>query len=211
MNKGTGENGIPQRVAARVLACVQGMDLDPVLAAELGLETLKRAEKSAGKDEESVLKTAMRELDALLAERGVAREPDVSRGRLDSAPPMNRRNMLAEEMDITPLRSAIKRLFRRQRAAHPWSSGPGAGGRFPWRVSATLRRLVLLALIVIPTAISASIMHSLLPTGGYHALRVIITALFAVLFAWISVGFWSSVAGLAMLFTRSDRFALARL
>ncbi|MDR1038611.1 MAG: glucans biosynthesis glucosyltransferase MdoH [Deltaproteobacteria bacterium] len=70
----------------------------------------------------------------------------------------------------------------------------------------TFRRLLLLALIAAPTLVAANVMYSILPHRGEPVLSIVMTGLFAVLFAWISVGFWSSLAGfLLLLFDRDSR------
>lgn len=77
-----------------------------------------------------------------------------------------------------------------------------------WERTGARRRLALLALIIIPSIFAADIMHSLLPARSGALLNGIITALFALLFGWISVGFWSAVAGLVILLRRYDKFAV---
>ncbi|MDR1080752.1 MAG: glucans biosynthesis glucosyltransferase MdoH [Deltaproteobacteria bacterium] len=75
-----------------------------------------------------------------------------------------------------------------------------------WERSGTLRRILLLALIAFPTLVAADVMYSILPHRGEPVLSVVMTALFAVLFAWISVGFWSSLTGFLLLaFGRDPR------
>jgi membrane glycosyltransferase len=68
-----------------------------------------------------------------------------------------------------------------------------------WERSGTLRRILLLALIAVPTLFAADVMYSILPHRGEPVLSVVMTGLFAVLFAWISVGFWSSLSGFVLL------------
>lgn len=79
-----------------------------------------------------------------------------------------------------------------------------------WFTAARKRRLLLLALIFFPSVIASNIMYTLLPSGGEPILRLIITALFSLLFLWISVGFWSSIAGLLLLIRRCDKFIRTR-
>ncbi len=71
-----------------------------------------------------------------------------------------------------------------------------------WEKAGNRRRLLLLILILLPSALAAHVMYSLLPVRGWPGLNLIITALFAVLFAWISVGFWSSAVGVVVLLRR---------
>ncbi|MDL2271894.1 glucans biosynthesis glucosyltransferase MdoH [Desulfovibrio sp. OttesenSCG-928-I05] len=246
---------VPPSVCSRVLLYAQGMDMDPVEAVELALESLKRADawlaaqqppspcpestpnapacptpsdSPAAEDdpdaaacirrmEQQVLDEAMRELHSLLKERSsgpAAPEESIrfvdGKYALRSAPDMTRRAMVPEEMDLTPLRSALKRLFRRiagNTQAEP-SDDSSPRKRDAWERTGNARRLLLLALILIPTILASSIMFTLLPSGGQPVLRLIITALFAVLFAWISVGFWSSAAGFILMLKRFDRHAV---
>jgi len=72
------------------------------------------------------------------------------------------------------------------------------------------RRLILLILVLLPSLAAAQVMFSLLPAKSGLILNFVITSLFAILFGWISVGFWSSLAGLAVLLRRYDRFSITR-
>ena len=77
-----------------------------------------------------------------------------------------------------------------------------------WRKAATRRRLILAALVILPTIFAAQVMFTLLPPTNGLILKSILTALFALLFGWISIGFWSSLAGVMALLRRYDRFSL---
>lgn len=77
-----------------------------------------------------------------------------------------------------------------------------------WERVGYRRRLALLALIIIPSIFAAHIMYSLLPARLGEMLNGVIVGLFALLFGWISVGFWSALAGLVVLARRYDRFAV---
>jgi hypothetical protein len=62
----------------------------------------------------SLIPVAMGELHKLLRERAIDfRVADRDGQDLRSAPPMRRRAMIPEEMDITPLRSALRKFFRK--------------------------------------------------------------------------------------------------
>ena len=122
---------VGRSVCGRVLLYTQGMEIDPILGLELALHSLRRSgavpapetvrtgvnTASAGSSpqgENIAPAVAMRELHALLRERNIGFRMTGRDGqKLSSAPPMRRRAMLAEEMDFTPLRSALKKLFRR--------------------------------------------------------------------------------------------------
>ncbi|MDR3038466.1 MAG: glucans biosynthesis glucosyltransferase MdoH, partial [Candidatus Adiutrix sp.] len=77
-----------------------------------------------------------------------------------------------------------------------------------WERPGGRRRLILITLVTLPTAFAAQVMFSLLPPQGGPGLNFLMTALFTLLFAWISVGFWSSLAGALILWRRCDRFAV---
>jgi membrane glycosyltransferase len=80
----------------------------------------------------------------------------------------------------------------------------------PWRKIAARRRLLLLLLVLTPALISASVMGSLLPHRGGTALEVAILIVYCVLFIWISLGFWTALAGFWTLIKKDDRFAVTR-
>ncbi|MDR2422286.1 MAG: glucans biosynthesis glucosyltransferase MdoH, partial [Deltaproteobacteria bacterium] len=79
-----------------------------------------------------------------------------------------------------------------------------------WVKAARLRRAALLALILLPTLTAAWVMRSLLPAQGLGWLNAAMTGLFAVLFGWISVGFWSSLAGVYVLARGGDAYAVLK-
>ncbi|MDR1872449.1 MAG: glucans biosynthesis glucosyltransferase MdoH [Deltaproteobacteria bacterium] len=79
-----------------------------------------------------------------------------------------------------------------------------------WKKAGSLRRAILLILIALPTIAAAWITHSLLPAQGVTWLNAVMTALFAILFGWISVGFWSSLAGAYALARGGDVFAVLK-
>jgi len=80
----------------------------------------------------------------------------------------------------------------------------------PWRHTGSRRRLLLLIIVLIPTVISANTMARLLPDRGSILLDTFLVAVFTTLFAWISVGFWTSIAGLVILLTKRDSFRVTR-
>jgi len=89
------------------------------------------------------------------------------------------------------------RALRRWRKSLAWVR---AGRRRHW---------LLAALVLVPSAIASSYMASVLPQQGRTALEVAIALVFGALFGWISIGFWTAVAGCFVL-VRGDRFAISR-
>lgn len=76
-----------------------------------------------------------------------------------------------------------------------------------WERAGGRRRLLLLALIILPSLLAARTMYYLLPHKGSDMLELAMVGLFAVLFAWISVGFWSAAAGVLVMARGYDRFS----
>lgn len=80
----------------------------------------------------------------------------------------------------------------------------------PWTQVAALRRSLFLVLILVPTFITSGYMAAILPHKGGTVLELAIVVVFAALFAWISIGFWTAMLGFYTLIRRFDRFAIAR-
>lgn len=78
-----------------------------------------------------------------------------------------------------------------------------------WIPAGNRRRILLLLLILAPSCLAASIMYTLLPTTVGVVCNSIVTLLFGILFCWISIGFWSSVAGLVIMLFKIDRHSIS--
>ncbi len=96
----------------------------------------------------------------------------------------------------------------------PWSvvrdHAPERSTRKRWYYVANRRRIVLLALALSQTWLATALMSEVLPYHGTRLLEIVILVLFAVLFTWVSLGFWTAMAGLIVLLGRRERFALSR-
>lgn len=78
------------------------------------------------------------------------------------------------------------------------------------RLSAWLRRLLLVGLAATQTACASLFFLHLMPHQGEHGLELVVALLFAALFFWVSIGFWTAVTGAWICLTRFDRFAVSR-
>ncbi len=78
-----------------------------------------------------------------------------------------------------------------------------------WIRIAAWRRVLLISLIVFPTAMACRTMAAVLPSRGGSVLEVILLMLFSVLFAWISVGFWTAFLGFVLLLKKDNRFSVS--
>ena len=79
-----------------------------------------------------------------------------------------------------------------------------------WRRSGSRRRSALLFLVLSPTITSSYTMARLLPERASLVLDALLVAVFGILFAWISVGFWAFMGGLFVLLTKRDRFRVSK-
>lgn len=77
-----------------------------------------------------------------------------------------------------------------------------------WRLAAHLRRGFLLLAVIGQTALATRFLLSILPYRGSNGVEIGIAMLFAVLFAWISVGFWIGVMGFILRRFGGDRHSL---
>jgi len=64
-----------------------------------------------------------------------------------------------------------------------------------WAGPASRRRTILLALTVAQSYIACHFLLKILPDHGESGIEIAVTVLFAILFGWISLGFWTAVAG----------------
>ncbi len=73
---------------------------------------------------------------------------------------------------------------------------------------AWLRRALLGLLVVTQTWIATGFMASTLPYQGTDVLEIAMLVLFAILFGWVSFGFWTAMVGAALVLGKRDRHAL---
>jgi membrane glycosyltransferase len=77
--------------------------------------------------------------------------------------------------------------------------------------TATLRRTVFILLALVQTGAFVYYMTTrVLPYRGGEPLELAILSLFTILFAWVSLGFWTALSGLLLLCFGRDRHAITR-
>ena len=79
-----------------------------------------------------------------------------------------------------------------------------------WRAIGFRRRLLLLTAVLLQTAAATYFMLSVLPYNGGTWVEIGMASVFAILFSWISVGFWIGVFGFVLRRTGGDRQSLMR-
>ena len=78
-----------------------------------------------------------------------------------------------------------------------------------WQAAGQFRRLVLVGLVLTQTYLATSLMAAVLPYHGREPLEIAIVTLFAILFGWVSAGFWTAIAGFAIVLAGHDRYAIS--
>jgi len=122
---------------------------------------------------------------------GVLRRDSRGHVRLMTTPPIQRISMVPR-----PLRAGEKSAAKTRRER--------------WYHVANRRRMMLLALAIGQVWLATSLMSEVLPYHGQTPLELVVLVLFAVLFGWVSLGFWTALAGLVVVLGRRDRFAISR-
>ncbi|HEX4895249.1 MAG TPA: glucans biosynthesis glucosyltransferase MdoH [Solimonas sp.] len=133
--------------------------------------------------------------------------------RLRTTPPLARASMVATPWDRNPLRRLWQRLAhrlpgRQMRPRHGGDPGRPAVAT-PWRVTGRNRRGLLGSLVIAQTLVATGFMSIVLPQQGGHPLEAALLALYALLFAWISAGFWTAVLGFILLLRGRERHAIS--
>ena len=108
-------------------------------------------------------------------------------------------------------RTSIAPRSWRGRSRNQQSLHDAPPSRVPWQRMAWLRRTVLTGLVLAQTSIAVNYMATILPYKGGNALEIAVIALFAMLFAWISGGFWTAMAGFALHLFGPDRLSVSRM
>jgi len=147
-------------------------------------------------------------------ELAVVVERDASgRARIATMPPLNRTSVAPEVWPLGFLQSPAS--GQAARGAVPGSSARAAATRRPspppprQRLAGAFRRWSLLGLTVGQTYLATSFMTTVLPYQGRQPLEIVVLVLFAILFAWVSAGFWTALAGFFLMLFGKDRYAIS--
>jgi membrane glycosyltransferase len=144
----------------------------------------------------------------------------LGRMSLMSAPPLTRTSMVARRWprgffsrfvaSFLP-RNNVEDHGARTAAAQPDDSeADSPDPRGSWHRVAAVRRLAIFGLVISQSYIAANFMSAVLPYHGAHLLEIALLSLFTILFAWVSVGFWTAIAGFVLLMLGRDRYAISR-
>lgn len=136
--------------------------------------------------------------------------------RLISMPEIRRTSIVPSPIDRHPLRRVWKRIRggagSREATGHEADTVHGAtkaSGLDPgWRRLARRRRIGLALLVVAQTALAAWFLGRTFPYSSLTVLEIATLGMFTLLWAWISLGFWTAVAGFCVLWRNTARAAV---
>ncbi|WP_417780209.1 glucans biosynthesis glucosyltransferase MdoH [Stutzerimonas xanthomarina] len=164
-------------------------------------------------------------------ERAKALTPD-HQGRtcIGSTPPIVRTRMVPEPWHTNVLRLSWWRFLRKKNRTVELPPAQSVD-RSGWRKVAAYRRATLLILMLVQTVIATWHMKSVLPYQGWalvdlqevfqqplqesarqilpYVVQTSILLLFALLFCWVSVGFWTALMGFIQLLKRRDQYNIS--
>ncbi|HEX7382112.1 MAG TPA: glucans biosynthesis glucosyltransferase MdoH [Nevskiaceae bacterium] len=138
------------------------------------------------------------------------------RVRLITTPPLARATMVPTPWSNNPVKRLARWLWRRliggrgQLANRHRPDPPAPRPRRSWKGAGRRRRFLLTLLIVGQTYLASYYLTAVLPYHGTTGLELAELAIYAVLFAWISFGFWTAMMGFASLLLGRDRYNIER-
>ncbi|MFT5532793.1 MAG: membrane glycosyltransferase [Burkholderiaceae bacterium] len=132
-----------------------------------------------------------------------------------TTPALNRTSMVPQPWgELNPLvRWFHSMLGRYDSASQSIRRGPTSADapdpRGNWQRGGGMRRIVLLLLMLVQGGMATYFMSEVLPYHGAKPMEMVTLVLFAILFGWVSVGFWTAMAGFLVLLRRGDRYLIS--
>ncbi len=125
--------------------------------------------------------------------------------RLLSMPQVRRLSIPPSRLERNPVRALLRKLSRRER--QPEASCENR----TWRRVAYRRRALIAVLVLAQTAAATWSLAKIFPYPWLNGVETALIAVFAILFSWISFGFWTAIAGFVQLCLRVERLAATEL
>jgi len=155
----------------------------------------------------------------------------LGRSTLKAMPEHHRASMSPEEWRTNPLVRAWDSLRGRKNEEPRHPNRKVQKSEEPWRRVGSIRRYILLFLTVVQTVIATWYMKTILPYQGWalidpiemmdqdwqqsllqllpYVLQTGILFLFAILFCWVSAGFWTALMGFLQLLIGKDKYSIS--
>ncbi|MFD2643921.1 glucans biosynthesis glucosyltransferase MdoH [Pseudomonas japonica] len=205
---------------AELASCSSFSELHQRLSAQSGA-TAEPAQGSVGGRLNLLSATDMEEAEMLGLDAS-------GRVCLKATPPIRRTRVIPEPWRTNILVRAWRRMTGRTNAPAPEKRELPAAR---WRWVGSMRRYILLALMVGQTLVAGWYMKGILPYQGWsfvdldevlhqpllqtatqvwpYALQTTILILFGILFCWVSAGFWTALMGFLELLTGRDKYRIS--
>jgi len=155
----------------------------------------------------------------------------LGRSTLKAMPPHSRSSMYPEEWRTNPVARAWDSLRGRKSTEQRHPNRESQKSEENWRHVGSVRRYILLFLTVVQTVIATWYMKTILPYQGWalidpmemlnqnwqqsvlqilpYVLQTGILFLFAILFCWVSAGFWTALMGFLQLLIGKDKYSIS--
>lgn len=157
---------------------------------------------------------------------------ELQRTTLKAMPPVKRALMYPDAWQTNPLTRAWNAVRgRSKRERQRLEDAPTRNSEEKWRYIGTLRRYILLFLTLAQTIVATWYMKTILPYQGWnlidptrlfstgwresllqllpYILQAGILILFAILFCWVSAGFWTALMGFLQLLIGKDKYSIS--
>ncbi|ROR11354.1 glucans biosynthesis glucosyltransferase MdoH [Erwinia sp. JUb26] len=154
----------------------------------------------------------------------------LGRSTLKAMPEHTRSSMYPEEWRTNPVARAWDSL-RGRKSTHRYATKEEQKSEDNWRYVGSIRRYILLFLTIFQTVIATWYMKTILPYQGWalidpmdminqnwqqsllqilpYVLQTGILFLFAILFCWVSAGFWTALMGFLQLLIGKDKYSIS--
>ena len=206
---------------AELASCNSFSELHQRLSAQPGSTDAESVQGSVGSRLNLLTATDMEEAEMLGLDAS-------GRVCLKATPPIRRTRVVPEPWRTNILIRGWRRLTGRTNAPAPEKRELPAAR---WRWVGSMRRYILLALMIGQTLVAGWYMKGILPYQGWsfvdldevlhqpllqtaaqvwpYALQTTILILFGILFCWVSAGFWTALMGFLELLTGRDKYRIS--
>ncbi|MBD1551857.1 glucans biosynthesis glucosyltransferase MdoH [Pseudomonas typographi] len=150
--------------------------------------------------------------------------------KLKATPPIHRTRVVPEPWKTNPVTRGWRRLTGKPQTPQPTSDVRDLP-KARWRTVGSIRRYILLVLMIGQTIVAGYYMKGLMPYQGWalvdlqevarqpilvsaqqvlpYVLQTSILILFGILFCWVSAGFWTALMGFLELLTGHDKYRIS--
>ncbi|MET0125449.1 MAG: glucan biosynthesis glucosyltransferase H, partial [Pseudomonas caspiana] len=207
---------------AELAGCTSFAELHERLSAQPVTDTAEAAQASVGRRLTLTTAEALEEAEMLALDAN-------GRVCLKATPPIRRTKVVPEPWRTNILVRIWRRMTGRSNPVEPKVERDLPKAR--WRTVGSIRRYILLILMLGQTIVAGWYMKGILPYQGWslvsldeithqtfvqtmwqvlpYALQTSILLLFGILFCWVSAGFWTALMGFLELLTGRDKYRIS--